>query len=226
MFYVLIGYIINGIIFGSITRYISRSKGYENGFAWGFWLGIIGLLVVGFRPDQRVQAQTPSTNWSSTQSCAQDRPTEAVKSIPKENKSSPSQLNESIQLAELLQKLSDLHKQGILNDAEFESKKVDILQKMLPTQETESVREYHLDQEDFTLDAGEYSAEATVGSGRFSVASYGSSSFVVKSRSGKNRDDRELLSSNPPVIVTLYSDDTLCISGDKVGFQRMKELWQ
>lgn len=44
-------YIIQGCIFGAIARYISSNKGYDGGFAWGFFLGIIGLLVVGLRPD-------------------------------------------------------------------------------------------------------------------------------------------------------------------------------
>lgn len=39
-------------VFGLITQYVAESKGYDTGFAWGFWLGIIGLLVVGFRPNQ------------------------------------------------------------------------------------------------------------------------------------------------------------------------------
>jgi len=48
----LIGLIIYGVIFGFITSHVAESKGYEGGFAWGFWLGIIGLLVVGFRPNK------------------------------------------------------------------------------------------------------------------------------------------------------------------------------
>lgn len=46
----VIGYLINGIIFGLITQYVANSKGYDGGFWWGFFLGLIGLLVVGFRP--------------------------------------------------------------------------------------------------------------------------------------------------------------------------------
>ena len=60
----LIAYVISGVIFGFITQYIANSKGYDGGFAWGFWLGIIGVLVVGFRPNQ-YEAQTISTNQLS-----------------------------------------------------------------------------------------------------------------------------------------------------------------
>jgi predicted cobalt transporter CbtA len=44
------GWLVSSIIFGLITRYVSRCRGYDGGFAWGFFLGIIGLLVVGFKP--------------------------------------------------------------------------------------------------------------------------------------------------------------------------------
>ena len=46
-----IGVLIAAIIFGMVTKYIAESKGYDGGFWWGFFLGIIGILVVGFRPD-------------------------------------------------------------------------------------------------------------------------------------------------------------------------------
>ena len=39
-------------IFGSITRRMSKNKGYEGGFAWGFFLGVIGIIVVAVRPDR------------------------------------------------------------------------------------------------------------------------------------------------------------------------------
>lgn len=51
MFVALLAYLIQGMIFGSITRYVAESNGYDGGFCWGFFLGIIGLLVVGFRPN-------------------------------------------------------------------------------------------------------------------------------------------------------------------------------
>lgn len=47
----LLVYLIDGIIFGLITRHVAQSKGYDGGFCWGFFLGVIGLLVVGFRPN-------------------------------------------------------------------------------------------------------------------------------------------------------------------------------
>ena len=48
---VLIGFFIQAVIMGIITRKINESKGYYGGFAWGFWLGIIGIIVVACRSD-------------------------------------------------------------------------------------------------------------------------------------------------------------------------------
>lgn len=42
----LIGTTIMCVVFGFISRYINESKGYDGGFAWGFWLGVIGIIVV------------------------------------------------------------------------------------------------------------------------------------------------------------------------------------
>ena len=36
-------------IFGAITKAINEGKGYYGGFAWGFWLGWIGIIVVACR---------------------------------------------------------------------------------------------------------------------------------------------------------------------------------
>lgn len=43
--------IIVSCIFGAITKNINENKGYDGGFAWGFFLGIIGIVVVACRSD-------------------------------------------------------------------------------------------------------------------------------------------------------------------------------
>lgn len=53
-------YIANGVLFGFITDAISESKGYYNGFWWGFFLGLLGLIVVAVRPNQRKPMQDKS----------------------------------------------------------------------------------------------------------------------------------------------------------------------
>ena len=42
--------LISGVIFGCITKSINEKKGRDGGFAWGFWLGVIGIIVVACRP--------------------------------------------------------------------------------------------------------------------------------------------------------------------------------
>lgn len=38
------------VIMGCVTERMNRQKGYKNGFAWGFWLNIIGIIVIACRP--------------------------------------------------------------------------------------------------------------------------------------------------------------------------------
>ncbi len=38
-------------VMGVISKKINESKGYYGGFAWGFWLGIIGIIVVACRAE-------------------------------------------------------------------------------------------------------------------------------------------------------------------------------
>ena len=59
---IIVIYIIDGIVFGFITDYLSKAKGYEKGFAWGFLLGPIGLLVVGFRPSRKRDERAATTS--------------------------------------------------------------------------------------------------------------------------------------------------------------------
>lgn len=69
-----IGVLIGCIIFGCITKYINENKGYQGGFAWGFFLTWIGIIVVACKPDNRQyvqqehksmypQAATPVKTW-------------------------------------------------------------------------------------------------------------------------------------------------------------------
>lgn len=42
-------WLIESCIFGAITQAINERKGYEGGFWWGFFLGVIGIIVVACR---------------------------------------------------------------------------------------------------------------------------------------------------------------------------------
>ena len=46
-------YLIVAIICGFITKSMNENKGYDGGFAWGFFLSIIGIIVVAVRPFNR-----------------------------------------------------------------------------------------------------------------------------------------------------------------------------
>lgn len=52
--------LINGLIFGFVTQTINENKGYDGGFAWGFFLGAIGIIVVACKPAVQTQS-SPST---------------------------------------------------------------------------------------------------------------------------------------------------------------------
>ena len=49
----VVGYLLYCLIFGFVSKTINQNKGYDGGFAWGFWLGILGVIVVACKPDNR-----------------------------------------------------------------------------------------------------------------------------------------------------------------------------
>ena len=58
-------------IWGLITKKINENKGYEGGFAWGCWLGFIGLIVVLCKPDNR-HSYNSYNNYNSYESRSSD----------------------------------------------------------------------------------------------------------------------------------------------------------
>lgn len=70
-FWILLIFLLQGGLLGAISAYLADSKGYDGGFAWGFFLGVIGLLVVGLRPTRTQPAQyaapteaSPKPSWA------------------------------------------------------------------------------------------------------------------------------------------------------------------
>ena len=59
---IILGYFIGGIICGFITNAIAKNKGYSGGFWWGFFLGIIGIIVVACRTDKRLLEMVENQN--------------------------------------------------------------------------------------------------------------------------------------------------------------------
>lgn len=49
---IIICAIVSGFIFGIATNVIGDKKGYDTCFLWGFFLGIIGLIIILLRPNK------------------------------------------------------------------------------------------------------------------------------------------------------------------------------
>ena len=94
----IIGGLITGSIFGLITKHINESKGYSGGFAWGFWLTVIGIIVVACKPDNRQYSQTRDSDSISGQSIADE-----------------------------IKKYKELYDQGVITAEEFQTKKEQLL---------------------------------------------------------------------------------------------------
>ena len=58
----VIYFLIYCIVCGIIAKHINESKGYSNGFAWGAWLGVIGIIIVACKPKC---AEEPPTSKES-----------------------------------------------------------------------------------------------------------------------------------------------------------------
>ena len=50
-FFILLLLLIFAIFWGFVARAIASTRGMEGGFWWGFFLGIIGVIVVAVRPN-------------------------------------------------------------------------------------------------------------------------------------------------------------------------------
>lgn len=52
-FMTIVIFIVVCIVWGIVTKSINENKGYDGGFWWGFFLGVIGLIVVLRKPESR-----------------------------------------------------------------------------------------------------------------------------------------------------------------------------
>ncbi len=111
-----IAVIITGLIFGFVTKYMNENKGYEGGFWWGFFLGIIGIIVIACKPQNTTAPSDYSTtNYSSTQNNQNiSQPIEKNETVPN--------VDNGLEDKDLLSKLEQLHAQGVLDDDEFKLK--------------------------------------------------------------------------------------------------------
>ena len=142
------------VAFGFITKHINENKGYTGGFAWGFFLGVIGIIVVACRSDNRTYnsapanpaidkfaqspVQTDGVGWQCV--CGQFNGPALMycvrcrrgrgESVPAAPSAGSAEDAASAQAIEAIRQLSLLHDQGVLTDAEFEQKKAMLLSKV------------------------------------------------------------------------------------------------
>ena len=64
-----IGVFVVAIICGMISKGIASSRGMEGGFWWGFFLSVIGIIVVAVRPNDGPKPSTKSSNVTHVLYC-------------------------------------------------------------------------------------------------------------------------------------------------------------
>lgn len=102
LFFTVWGYLLVGLIFGAITKKMGETKGYTNQFWWGFFLGIIGLIVVAVRPDMNQKIIVQQVPQQTNQQSADDVETQ-------------------------LQKYQEMEEKGLISQEDFEAKKKQLL---------------------------------------------------------------------------------------------------
>lgn len=89
--------LIAACVFGCITDYLGKLKGYRNCFLWGFFLLIIGMLVIAIMPDRKAEQR---------------------------NEEKPSK---KMSIEEALQKYERLKEKGVITEEEYQEKRKQIL---------------------------------------------------------------------------------------------------
>ena len=72
-----IGVLVVAIICGFISKAIAESRGMEGGFWWGFFLTIIGIVVVAVRPKENTAENV--TNSTITNSVSEHEIINSIK---------------------------------------------------------------------------------------------------------------------------------------------------
>lgn len=127
--------IIIGCIFGAITKRINENKGYYGGFAWGFWLWWIGIIVVACRrsaygtPEEAVARpeQIPHDSWKCK--CGRYNAHYVSSCVCGSNKMrmEKSAASTESQKIALIKEYSQLLDSGIITQEEFDAKKKELL---------------------------------------------------------------------------------------------------
>lgn len=152
-------YLINSLIIsiicsamcGIITSVINKKKGYDGGFCWGFFLGVIGIFIVVMRNDKKDNDvmdreevarenrkflnehdgwECPCCNrlhglFETRCTCGFSLNEETVNEEEKKNKDASIKAAQSE--AELITKYKDMLDNGLISEEEFSEKKKKIL---------------------------------------------------------------------------------------------------
>ena len=142
----IIGFIVQAVIFGFATKIVIRNKGYfENWFWWGFFFGIIALLVASSKPenhefDTDSNDSTKRSGWKCT--CGKEHPTYVsscscgiskndilvtkgkakLEAVQKQNT-----IKDEVSKAAAIKEYKELMDSGIITPEEFEAKKSQLL---------------------------------------------------------------------------------------------------
>lgn len=101
LFWCVTGGLVSCCVFGIITMIMNENKGYKGGFAWGFWLNLIGVIVVACKPDSHSGPNTDGNVSVSGQSVADE-----------------------------IRKYKALADDGIITEDEFQAKKKQLLEQI------------------------------------------------------------------------------------------------
>ena len=142
----IIGFIVQAVIFGFATKIVIRNKGYfENWFWWGFFFGIIALLVASSKPenhefDADSNDSTRQSGWKCT--CGKVHPTYvsscscgiskndilvAKGKAKLEAEQKQSTIKDEVSKAAAIKEYKELMDAGIITPKEFEAKKNQLL---------------------------------------------------------------------------------------------------
>lgn len=153
MFLAIAVIIVQGIIFGIATNAIISNKGYdENWFWWGFFFGLIAVLVALSKPEYKAvytepenrdrqyktTIHTPESEWTCicgrtnpgyTGTCSCGRTQEEIKKLESDKqkeKQKEEELRKNNLKLDTLMKMKQLLDSGAITEAEFAEKKKEL----------------------------------------------------------------------------------------------------